>query len=210
MIIAALIDYLLNLILNSAKPGVTRAWAAFIYVISLGSHTIRDRPYEMGSMRPDLIILLLPMVLLAVLPFGIFVGFQLGPPLARKVLRPISKQAELIKDRSYDAEEVVALRRKMNNLTTLIKTINWILWSIMVVASILVLSVVSKAALVDRVFETNLRIIAPYIGEYGTTEMNAEFASVTTKAEFVVLLDKMQKVAKAHMVKLRNQTDSLR
>lgn len=187
-----------------ARPGVSWVASALVSALTLGSATVRDLPYASAPLNPyslpSLVILLL---LVATLPFLI-----LAPVLRRflrtRLLQRFEQREHALRaqaDSPQVAEELAAHRRRTLRRRWGIIDIVYAL--LLFGVSFVSFWVVNQAIAIRRIHDANMEIVAPYISTEERLRLQARFAAMTTAREHLALRSELERIAKAHGIRLR-------
>lgn len=168
----------------------------FVYVITLGSSKVKDAPFASAALNP---YPLGPLLLFSLFTYasagivGIVAGALLGGRVFRLSSGKTSSQSGVGEDRKAPSSRGTWFRRILLLLIPLP----------ILLAIAVPYVIVDQAVLARRIYEADRDIVAPFLNPQQLAEIQAEFCAITTKAQYIVLIDKLRLIAEAHQTKLR-------
>ena len=171
------------------SPGVHLAGHGLRTVLTLGSETVKNAPYESAAIDPTPLPGLLLMILaaaaatLAVLK-GVFDDLSRLFPRVSGWFAKSASRAKLAGAWSYIASAVIGLGLVASLLTTV--------------------SVVNEAIVIWRVFHSNLSAVESVLPEEECRAFRTRFATMNSRAEFVALNHDMFAAAAKKGLRLRS------
>jgi hypothetical protein len=198
LLITLFLGWVANHLLDFTAVGTLRLWSRVLGILSLGSAAVRDAPFESAALNaypiPGLALMAAGLSLL----FGItlFIGLRVAELYLRyRRRRKAGPGAREI----HDSPEVIERKMKWGF------AFFWLMLPIMLLSNIGLLipaSTVSEAVLARRIYEADRDRIAPYLSPAELTQLQADFAGVETKSDYVAVMDRIAAVAEAHHTKI--------
>lgn len=167
------------------KPGIGSVGKYFLTVVTLGSESIRNSVYASAALDPTSRAQITTLSVCV----GIFSAFTIAAILIPGLRRKLN--AEGAQGDAFRASS----RRLRKHLIVLV-----LASTLMVNAITLMLS---QSISIWRTYNANLKILAPHISDSERALLEARFASVKTKDEYVMLRGDMAAIAKAKGAELR-------
>lgn len=188
-----------------ARPGVNRIGNFLTTLFTFGSQRLRDLPFESAALDPTPLSSLILVYLTSSIP-SFLIGIVVALLLARRTVLSLRRQVE--EAHSIVADTTAAAAHKDETRRTLTSRLRkWGLVSTAGLLFILVLgltfagiafSVLNRSVLVWRVFHANERICAPYMTPQELSSLEAAFASMKTRNDYVRIRQKQHTVAKKY------------
>jgi uncharacterized protein YneF (UPF0154 family) len=201
IITTAFIAWALNRVLDMTVSGAPHLLNKLLFVITLGSATVRDAPYVSAALNP---YPLTPVLIASALSYAVslFLGIGTGFLTARKYGFRGKRQNKAINGEQVrmDVKETRSLWKKYGVPLTF-----FIIPIAVLSAALVPFGIVSQAVLARRVYEADRDIVTPYLTRQQLAELQAEFCSITTKAQYQALMGEIRSIAVAHHTKLRDE-----
>jgi hypothetical protein len=178
------------------QPGLSKGGRLALDVITLGSTAIKDAAYGSAALNPYPVAPLLALMAIILVPTlaGAFsVGFKRGKRRAETFLKSI--------DSLHKDEQLTRIRTRNSSLERGLVVV-YVLVAALLVCAWAAYSVANQAVLIRRVFEANMFIVAPHLTELAEEQLWANFATVTTKDEYLALHTAVSEIAQAANVAL--------
>lgn len=196
ILVTAFIAWLLNRTLDMTATGATLLWGKLLFVITLGSATVRDAPFASAALNPyPLTPILLSQLMTYVVAgaLGVISGYIYSKFRSNNELH---KAEETVTEHSRSASRRKWIK-KYFAFVILISPIALLL------ASVVPFGIVNQAVFARRVYEADRDILAPHLTSQQIAEIQSQFCSIKTKSQYKELLIKLNSIASANNVKLR-------
>jgi hypothetical protein len=192
-----------------AKPGLNNLSSAALRLIGLLSTTVADLPYSTAALNPyalpSLIILLL--IVASIPGFGI-------QPLVRPLVewrldRYVTPSSDALVTSSETVESEQAARSAALKVSKILKVASLVLalfCLFVFMVSYVTFGIVNRAIAIRRIYEANLDIIAPYVSSQERLQLQAQFAAMTIKRDYIAIRLRLETIASKNAVKLRPET----
>lgn len=200
VILAVIFEQCLQALLKLIWPYVGASFNKVAAVLSFGSEWVRDAPYRAAALDPAP---LSSLSLMFVVTTGASIGF--GVLLAKTVHGILPMRLVLAKALPTDERLRIVRQRKIRFfLRVVILTFALLIFQTLVVGS----SMLNSAVLTRRVFEADLKILAPHISPAECAALEAQFALMESKKDFSNVLHRMELLAVAKGAVLRPELHS--
>ena len=176
------------------RPGVTRLGRLIAHVMTLGSMALRNAPYASAALDPTPLPALAGYMLLTSFPLGVATAI---------VLRGYAHYLFRHRQKKLGATDVHRESERRVSNHTLFALAATMVVGLTAVSSISY-SIVDRAVLIWRVFNTDMRICAPFLTPGETAMLQSTFARMTTEADYEKVHAILEAKAKAHNVSLSN------
>ncbi len=178
------------------RPGISTLTRTILDIVSFGSTTILDQTYAAAALDPRPVTTLMVLAMLASLltiPFS----FRIGQSIARrmnhqKTLLPEQSSALAIDAQLDKTEKQLKKFVRHSLLGTTIATL--ILFALLLFHS--------QSIRIWRIFDTNIRIITPYITELERNMLISKFALMKSKADYEIINAQQNSFAKRSGIEL--------
>lgn len=185
-----------------ARPGLSEMSRILLEIVTLGSSKIRDLPYSIAPVNPYSLPSLL-LLLFAVSLIPVPAVWVVATPFIESRLK---KRAAMVRSRAAtpgEAHESISSYLKSSIRTTRITLIVYI--AIVYAGAFIAFNVATQAILIRRTHEANMDIVAPYLNPEQRLQLQAQFAGMTTKAEYVAFEARLKAIAVTNRVRLREE-----
>jgi len=191
LFITALATWLLERLFSLTWVGTSHLWSKLVFVITLGSAKVRDAPFALAALNPYPLAPLLTFQFFALLPIFMATGFGAFMFGAR-----LGKRDQQQRGSGQTPKRRFAWPWALAGCLLLILTSAQL---------IVEYAVFNEASYVRRVFEANRDILAAVVGQNQIAQLQAQFASMKTKADYQALMVRMRDLAASNHVSLRNE-----
>jgi hypothetical protein len=178
------------------KPGLAAFWSGALSVLTLGSQRVQDGLYADAAMDPTSSPSLFVLGMVSSLPLGM-VGFIAGRRRSR-----IQRAKERTELKDAGLEELIAKKttlEKQLKIAEIVVLVAGVLVALMFFAANLQTSI---AISIWRAYQTNLRIVAPFISPSQRLSLDSRFAGMRTKADYEAISKELRNHATVNKLKL--------
>lgn len=175
-----------------AKPGLNSLGRFLLNTITFGSTAIKDSAYSGAALNPTAV----PSLMLVIAFWCIPATFSVLSLLSIWVAPFLRKRPPIAQD--TEAKRLRRLSRLRRYRAFLHVPLILLLLTQLVVAAVF-----NQSVLVWRVFHSNLAICSPYMTDSEYKRLEAKFASMTTRQEYLLIDQELETIAQKNDVKLR-------
>jgi hypothetical protein len=179
--------------------GVLRLWSKILYVITLGSTTVRDAPYASAAVNPYPVPSLMIIVLLLMVGMS-FIGYILCKAYWRAITRYFKNKSNSETNKTQDTPSA-PIRKQV-----LVLVVATIYFGAFFFALIIPFGIENEAVASRRIYEADKEMVAPYLTSSQLVQIQADFAGIETRAQYKILMDRLAAVAEEHNVKIHKVT----
>jgi hypothetical protein len=195
----ALVTAALEHLLTLSASGALKAWGRLLEIASFGSERLQNAPFAFAALNsyplPSLILLLAALGIA-----GWYVAHEIGK-LAGVYIAKNRIPAPAAAHAKEAGEKAIKLR-SLPYLWARVGLISLIGAFLVDVSVFVPFSVISQAVAARRIFEADRDIVAPYLTSLELLQLQADFASIETKSQYVAVMQHIANVATVHHAKI--------
>nr|WP_262967512.1 hypothetical protein [Pseudomonas brassicacearum] len=185
------------------KPGFSMVSRYLFDIFTFGSQRMKDSTFSNAALDPTPVAGL-ALVLAMLIGAGMYMFYsQLATErIVYKLFRSFEASANENPDTTRDDGFGVRTKLFLRGMLYVAR----LLVLIFIIASYVLYSSLNQSIIVWRVFQANLNVIAPYVTQDQLSMLKSDFARVRTEKQYIEVNKRIEAIAKARNVELRNDS----